>query len=383
VGFVTDGWHTDDFPELRPGPPWVMEEMIAAQAALPDGLVGLEAASTVHAAVDRALRAGEEVVVVGCGTSEHGAMAVAGLLREAFSAVPASRRIHARQALDAALDPSPRGLVLGVSHDGGTRATLLALVEARRAGAATAAITARADSEISHAADIVLVTPALDRSWCHTLAYMSAILAGAAIAHTGGDDAWAGVAAAVIAACLADERPLAAGAELFPAGRVVTAGLGSDHVAARELALKIEEGARIPATAHHLETLLHGHLVGCDAATTRVVLLAVDPDPEPRRRRRLELALRATAATGIPVTLIARAGGAPDVPVPADVVELARAQTPAGPHALLGAFLAAAVSLQCLTLGLVLAAGTNPDLIRREQAPYRAAADVAEAVGEW
>jgi hypothetical protein len=27
-------WHSDAYPELRPGPPWVMQEMIAAQPAL-------------------------------------------------------------------------------------------------------------------------------------------------------------------------------------------------------------------------------------------------------------------------------------------------------------------------------------------------------------
>ena len=27
-------WHTDEFPELRPGPPWVMQEMIEAEPGL-------------------------------------------------------------------------------------------------------------------------------------------------------------------------------------------------------------------------------------------------------------------------------------------------------------------------------------------------------------
>ena len=39
--------------------------------------------------------------------------------------------------------------------------------------------------------------------------------------------------------------------------------------------------------------------------------------------------------------------------------------------------LAGAIALQLLTLELVHQAGTNPDLIRREQAPYKAAADAA------
>ena len=39
--------------------------------------------------------------------------------------------------------------------------------------------------------------------------------------------------------------------------------------------------------------------------------------------------------------------------------------------------LAGAIALQLLTYELVLAAGTNPDLIRREQDAYRAAAAAA------
>ena len=46
---------------------------------------------------------------------------------------------------------------------------------------------------------------------------------------------------------------------------------------------------------------------------------------------------------------------------------------PAAAAALLGA----AIPLQLLTLELALARGTNPDLIRREQAPWREAAALA------
>ena len=39
--------------------------------------------------------------------------------------------------------------------------------------------------------------------------------------------------------------------------------------------------------------------------------------------------------------------------------------------------------LQTLTLELAHARHTNPDLIRREQAPYRNAAHEAESSGDW
>ena len=49
-----------------------------------------------------------------------------------------------------------------------------------------------------------------------------------------------------------------------------------------------------------------------------------------------------------------------------------------GLPAVAAALLGAAVPLQRLTLELALARGTNPDLIRREQAPYREAAKIVE-----
>ncbi len=79
-------WLTADYPELRDGPPWVMQEMIEAQRGLPSAI--LDQDGKPAAGVNRAIRAaadrGEPIVVTGCGTSEHGAMAVAALIADAF-----------------------------------------------------------------------------------------------------------------------------------------------------------------------------------------------------------------------------------------------------------------------------------------------------------
>ena len=141
--------------------------------------------------------------------------------------------------------------------------------------------------------------------------------------------------------------------------RIITTGLGTDEISARELALKIEEGARIPATAHQLETLLHGHLAGCDADRTAVVRIATDPRGGELHTRRQAEADAALAAIGIPTVVLGTSLG------------LAPAASPAE------ALISAAVALQLLTLELAHAAGTNPDLIRREQRPYREAAAAA------
>ena len=369
-------WHHEGYPELRDGPPWVMEEMIAAEPALAEPIAAAAGADAIAAAVTRAASAGEPIVVTGCGTSEHGALAVTALLDEALRTTGARARPEARQALDAALDPRAGGVCIGISHDGTTRATIHALAAARKAGATTATIGARADSPIAAAADHVIVTPLRDRSWCHTVAYVSTILAGAAIAReiAGGEPEHGSATGQTLAL-----RPQIAelATRLQDASRILAVGLGADLVTARELALKIEEGARIPSTALHLESLLHGHLAGCDAGATGLVLLAADASPAQWRDQRLAGAAAAAGAIGIPTVAIG--GQAALAGLPGGVE---RVVVPTG-GGLAGALLTGAVALQLLTLELAHLAGSNPDLIRREQRPYREAAALAETRADW
>ena len=349
-------WLTADYPELRDGPPWVMEEMILAERDLPAGILGGAGKETagVSAAIREAVSLGAPIVVTGCGTSEHGAMAVAELIAEAQP----DAWVEAREALDAAVRPRRGGLCIGISHDGGTRATRLALEAARKAGAVTAVITAHPAASVPGAADHVVVTPLADRSWCHTVAYMSAIVAGAGIA--GSRATVERLTEAIDGVVALRPRFVDAARRVHGGRRIVTTGLGADFTTARELALKIEEGARIPANAHRLETVLHGHLAGCDADRTAVVRFAVDArggDLQAERGADLDAALE---VIGIPTVAIGEPFG------------LAPAESAAE------ALVVGAVALQLLTLELAHAAGTNPDLIRREQQAYREAAAAAE-----
>ena len=202
------------------------------------------------------------------------------------------------------------------------------------------------------------MTPLADRSWCHTVAYVSAIVAGAGIA--GGPVSSTRLADAIDAVVALRPRFVEAAATIHGGRRIMTTGLGADFVTARELALKIEEGARIPANAHRLETVLHGHLAGCDAESTALVRFALDPRGGELAAERGADLDAAAAVIGIPVIAI---GDQLGVAPPASVAE---------------ALVVGAVALQLLTLELAHAAGTNPDLIRREQRPYREAAAAAE-----
>jgi glutamine---fructose-6-phosphate transaminase (isomerizing) len=374
---VTDtSWHTAEFPELRSGPPWVTEEMIAAQPAAVRDLLDTppEGVDAVAAAIGDAAgaigdaapatapgagggRLGGPVSVVGCGTSEHAAMAVAALLDEALGGGWPPRAIS-RQSLDAAERPQSGGVCIGISHDGGTRATTLALEAAAAGGAVTALVTSRPDGSAAGPAQLVLLTPVHDDSWCHTVAYTASIAVGAALAGALGLSVPTGAEAEELLRAQINRSPAAAA--LAGADRVLCTGYGLDLVTAHELALKLAEGARVPTAALHLESLLHGHLAGEDARTA-VVLVESDPGA-PRIDRRAALAAAAVGEIGMPVLTLLPPEG-----VPGSVARL----------------LAGAAALQSLTVALAAERGVNPDLIRREEEPYRRAGAVGEGGGDW
>jgi fructoselysine-6-P-deglycase FrlB-like protein len=331
-----------------------MDDMIAAEPALVQPILEQPAAAQLAGWVAAAAAAGEPVLVTGCGTSEHAAMGAAAMLSEALGK-PA---VRARDAFEASLDPQDGGVLIGVSHEAGTPATLAAMTAAHDAGARVALITARPDR--APAGPLVLATPLRDTSWCHTVGYVSPLLAFYAIAaQVAGSAPDAAAARGAIEGVLdrGDELREAA-AHVLGRARLLAVGTGADEISARELALKIEEGTHVPVTPLGLEKLLHGHLPAADD-DTGLVLLRIDPRRAADRDRRAEEALRAVAEIGVPVAAVTL-------------------DAPPGLPPVAGSVLAGAIAVQLITQGLVHALGTNPDLIRREEEPYRAAAAAAE-----
>ncbi len=363
---MNDWYDSAVYPQLRDGPPWVMQDMIESQPELLEQI----ATRADTAALALLLRGPGPLAVVGCGTSEHAAAGVAEVLTEA--GVPAL----ARQAFEAALEPQRGGAVIATSHEAGTWATADALAAARAAESRTGLITARPHGSCAEHADGLLVTPAVDRSWCHTVGYTSPLAAGVALAAaaSGGGAPSAGVVRSLIGAGLVT-RPGAAAAAGVLAGceRLIVVGSGADRTSARELVLKVEEACHLPAAMRDLETMLHGHLPA-EGETTGMVLVACDRRNAARRRERAQTLLLAAARVGIRCAVIATDSGWEEF-APAGVIEVPDVPELAGAAA---ALLAAAVPLQLLALELALARGTNPDLIRREQAPWREAAAIAE-----
>jgi fructoselysine-6-P-deglycase FrlB-like protein len=177
-----------------------------------------------------------------------------------------------------------------------------------------------------------------------------------------------------VAAGLESRTAAASAAQnLHGCARLLIVGGGADRTSARELVLKIEEACHLPTAMRDLETLLHGHLPAT-GPDTGVVLVLCDRRARAKRTARARVLLQACARIGIACAAITTDPGLAEL-APAGVVPAPAAD---GLPAVAAALLGAAVPLQLLTLELAHARGTNPDLIRREQAPYREAAKIVE-----
>ena len=378
-----DPWASTDTPSRRDRPPFHMTDMIAAEPFITERILAVGAtpggqAAALATAIRSALDQGHPVVVTGCGTSEHGAVAAAEILQEATG----SPLVSSAQAFELSLDPPSSGLVIGISHEGATTATNAALAAARAAGAATALVTVTARSPGAALADVVVETHELDQSWCHTVGYLSPVAAAMAVAGSlTGEPMDPAVARAIVASGLAPAATSAAetiAGGLVGVDRILVIASGADRAAGRELTLKIEEGTWLPTAYRDLETFLHGHLAATEPSTA-IVAIATDRRASAERTARLASALRAARVIGMPSAAIVSASV--DGDLDSDLTSLGRIVLPDIPTAvpaISGALLSSATALQTLTERLARARGVNPDPIHRDVAAYRDAADAAD-----
>ena len=380
-----DPWAYLPMPVLRDGPPWATAEAIAAEPGLLARIARRLLADGSAAALAAMLRdvagRGEPVVVTGCGSSEHAAMGVAAILRDGWrtAGLPGVGPVS-EQALELALDPPAGGLVIGISHEGGSTATVDALAAARAAGARTVAISGGPAGPVTAGTDLVLATLEMDLSWCLTVGYTSplaaaAVASGLLAGHTPDPDRLAARMTAGVDAAFGPH--VSFGAALAGVRQLLVIATGVDRGTARELALKIEEAAWIPTTARDLETYLHGHIpaTGPEAG---LILLLLERGGLERRAARARQALAASAVVGVRCGAILGADAAaliPDRLTPAGRIVVPEA--PRMPNAA-AALVGGAAPLQLLTLAITDAVGNNPDPIRRDDARYVRAADVAD-----
>jgi glutamine---fructose-6-phosphate transaminase (isomerizing) len=246
---------------------------------------------------------GGHVLHTGCGTSFHAAQTGG----------------SAEQALELVLRPRRADALVAVSHEGDTPLTLEA---ARAFDGPVWLVTGKPDSPLGQLAHMVVVaTPEIERSWCHTASYTCAVAALAAL--RGEDIAWLSGA---VEEALEQREPVS------EHERFLVAGAGRDWPTAQEAALKLREGAFVAAEAHHTEQLLHGHLAAVDESVRAFVL-----EGEGRAAERAVGAAAALRELGCQTTL---------VPTVHPVVDIVR--------------------FQLLTLDLAEARGVDPDRIRRD-----------------
>lgn len=270
----------------------------------------LEWLGQVPARVDsKRLPRDARVLFTGCGTSFHAALACG----------------PAAQALEVVIGNAPEADVLvAISHEGTTSLTREA-VEAF--DGEKWLVTGAFESPLARAVDhVVVATPELEKSYCHTVSYTCAIAASRALQ---GEDV-SGLADEV--AHELDAAPLGASEH----ERFLVAGAGGDTATVLEAVLKLREGAHVAAEAHHTEQLLHGHLAAIDSGVRCFVLEGRGRGAE--RARDVERALR---ELGCEVTLL---------PTAHPVVDIVR--------------------FQRLTVHLAAARGVNPDLIRWDEEPW-------------
>ena len=369
-----DPWAPSEIAVFRARPPYLMSEMIVAEPALGERLVRRlstdESLGALATVIGETVAAGLPILTTGCGTSEHAAMAIAALLNEALD-LPAGREVRSVQALESLRRPQGDGLLIAVSHEGGTHATNEAIRVAREAGARTALITVGGGSPGAELVEMVIRTEEQDQSWCHTVGYLSPLLAGVVLAaRLAGTRLDARAIHALLDVANEPRSAADVAAGLSEIDRLIVIGSGVDYVTARELALKVAEGARLAAEAHELETILHGHLAAATRWTGMLVVLSGGPAPVTDRARRVFAAAR---ALGMPVAAILDE---------AFDGEFAADQTPAGrvvlPRigrvpGLAGSLLASAISLQLVAERLARARGVNPDTLGREDGAQAAA----------
>lgn len=361
-------------PPPRSAPPYAMTEMIAAEPALAERLARrlsvVPRMTALAGALTDAAEAHRSITVTGCGTSEHAAMAAAAILTHALGFA-----VRAAQAFEYLRAPDD-GLLIAISHEGGSWATNKALAAARGAGATTGLITVSDRSPGAALADILVTTEEQDQSWCHTVGYLSPLVVAASL---GGILRKAPLDITALRAVLQVADAEAATTEiartLAACDRLLIAGSGVDYASAREVALKVEEGAHLPATAHHLETILHGLLAAANEHTGFVLFLTDTDALGAVLVERCLKVLRAVAELGMPAAAILAADLGDEVPLaltPAGrlAVPLARV-LPRGVNAALGS----AIPLQLLAERLARARGANPDTLGREDPRQVAAAE--------
>lgn len=279
-------------------PQTALERQIRAQ---PQELERLAAQPLSHESVERLAQC-HRIWLVGTGTSFHAAELGVGMFHEAGRAAQAISSMH---FMNWAPPVDHRDGVILISHNAGqeTAYAAAAYSMAKDAGVRVLAIT-RQGGDMPDAIETV----PKETSQTYTVSYTTALLVLAKMANALGaeslnPDAIARVPGAVQGAI--DDPTIERMA--MPRRLLVLFGEGPASITAREGALKLREGARLPAEGYDVEYLLHGSAV---PLTRDDHLVALSP---PDTNGLVEAVSRAAGSEGIGVTPLVEPADLPPI----------------------------------------------------------------------
>jgi len=302
-----------------------LAETIAAQADLLESVLSV----AVDDAAERIGRS-NRLWLVGTGTSQHAA--------ELGALMFGPGKRDARWRSSAAFCGDPPALtaddaVVVISHTTETAFARRARAYAIESGAAAVSITAqgRGWPEAIEAAP-------LERAETYTASYLAALVVLARLSVAVGEPGFDDRQLSELPGRVREAARAPAVLDAAPERLLVLAGVGPASVTAREGALKLREGAQLPAEGYEAEYLLHGTAVPLGP---RDALLAIQPSADPFGL--LDLLSEAAASEGLDVRTVSEADGLHPV----------LAQIPL------------TVRLQKLASDLADARGTDPDKVIR------------------
>jgi glucosamine--fructose-6-phosphate aminotransferase (isomerizing) len=312
------------------------------------------------AAAAARLRALDQVLLTGVGTSWHAALVGELLFARVGGLGRRARAFHAFELASYWPDGDARAGVIGITHRGTNHHTLAALARARSKGGAGVAITGKSTDAV--AADWMLRTVDQESSGAHTVSYTTALaLLAALAAAVGGQSDTARELDAIpdlVASLLGQESWDDLAARYGSARYFWFVGGGPNTATALEAALKMNEAGHATTAGFNCEQFLHGAW----AALEREDVVFLVTPPGPARERCLAVA-RVVKEIGAPLVALAREDDRELAALATETIAIPEVDELLSP-------ILTVVPLQLFVYHAAVRRGVNPDVTRSDQPAY-------------
>lgn len=259
---------TDDLPEVRKSPPYIMYDMMKETGnSLKKTLITAEA-------TDIDFKSGG-VTVTGNGTSFH-----AGMM--GFQFISSHESVwNGIQSYELEKYSEPLGNILGISHTGKTYSTIQCLK--RHKSVYSIGISHFKDSPLLEIVDVPVLIQDKDDSLCNTKAFFDNVLASAIIAkkYEKIDYDFKPLVSKIASELgKADHTMKSIVGEMPEINRIFVLGSGKNFIAARETAQKLKEATHIHSEGIEMEEYNHG----CTSVTDNKTLVLMIQNKEDSER---------------------------------------------------------------------------------------------------